>query len=476
MDYKKYPGKNRIEYGKLLNKNNPVISIVTPYYNSDKTIEETFNSIMNQTYPYFEWIIVDDGSKEETTEILKELEKKDSRVKTYRIDNSGPAYARDYGIDKANESSKYIYFLDSDDLIDKTTLEVLYWTLETHKDASFAYATTVNFGTKEYCWEKYFTIEEEKDDNLLTIAALVRKDALLEVGCFGIKEKSVYEDWNLWLKLIAKNHKPIRVSAPLFWYRHEEEGELSRSNNDTNNAMKYVTETRKNIPNDLFKAIQYPRVENHEEYNYNMILPRYDVEKELNIVTILNDSSVEFSNDNTITISTLPTIDDNRTLYKGDVYDLSSFIDRIDYIKFIDYLIESRNIKEINIYDNIFGYYIYTEIKDKYPKIIINFNMKKEMLFDNKYQEEVENYYKNKFDIDINNPPKNIVRNKKTKNFIERIKAKNEWKWITKFPDSIKNFFIELINIIKSIILFIISIISITIKCIIRILGKPFRK
>ena len=208
-----------------------------------------------------------------------------------------------------------------------------------------------------------------------------------------------------------------------------------------------------------------------------MILPKYDVEKTLNIITTINETSHEFSDDDTITISTLPTTELNRTLYKGDIYDLSSFLDRIDYINFIDYIIESRNIKEINIYDNIFGYYIYTEIKDKYPKIIINFNMKKEMLFDNKYQEEVTKYYKTRFDIDINKPlPKNIVLNKKIKAFIERIKGKKEWNCIIKLPESIKKFIIELFNIIKSIILFIISIIVLFIKCIIRIVGKPFRK
>ena len=75
---------------------------------------------------------------------FSKLENKDSRIKVYHIENNGPAHARDYGISKASDSSKYIFFIDSDDLIDKTTLEVLYWTLETHKDASFAYTIPDN--------------------------------------------------------------------------------------------------------------------------------------------------------------------------------------------------------------------------------------------------------------------------------------------------------------------------------------------
>ena len=65
MNYKDYPGKELKKYGELNNIEKTIISIVTPFYNNGKEIEETFHSIMNQTYPYFEWIIVDDGSKDE---------------------------------------------------------------------------------------------------------------------------------------------------------------------------------------------------------------------------------------------------------------------------------------------------------------------------------------------------------------------------------------------------------------------------
>ena len=150
MDYKKYPGQEIKEYGKVLNKSKPVISIVTPYYNSGKTIEETYNSVMSQTYPFFEWIIVDDGSKDkESLNKLSEIEKKDSRINVYHKENGGPSQARDYGIEKISKSVKYVFFLDSDDTIVSTMLECLYWSLETHPDASFAYTTLVNFGTEE---------------------------------------------------------------------------------------------------------------------------------------------------------------------------------------------------------------------------------------------------------------------------------------------------------------------------------------
>ena len=114
IDYKQYPGKElkKIEF-EIDNNQKPIISIITPYYNSQKYIEETANSILNQTFPYWEWVIIDDGSPdEEAKQKLKEIEKMDNRIRVLHKENGGTAAARDYGIEKSNESSKYIMFLE----------------------------------------------------------------------------------------------------------------------------------------------------------------------------------------------------------------------------------------------------------------------------------------------------------------------------------------------------------------------------
>lgn len=64
---------------------NPIISIVTPYYNAEDYIKETAKSVLNQTFTFFEWIIVDDGSSKESKEILKEIEKLDSRIRLLEV-------------------------------------------------------------------------------------------------------------------------------------------------------------------------------------------------------------------------------------------------------------------------------------------------------------------------------------------------------------------------------------------------------
>ena len=389
MDYTKYPGKKLENYGKLLNTSKPIISIVTPYYNADKTIDETFNSIMNQTYPFFEWIIVDDGSPDKNaSKKLDELQKKDKRIKVFKKENGGPAQARDYGIEKTASSSKYVFFLDSDDLIDKTTLECLYWALETNKDASFAYTTVVNFGAREFLWEKYFTVAQEKEENLITVSSLVRKEDLIEVGCFGIKEKSMYEDWNLWLKLIRAGKKPLRVNAPLFWYRQTENGEFSRAKKNNDNAMKYVNETASQIDDNQLEAIQYPRYGDNyatctEEFD--MILPDYEKDDRRVVLYLfpwMVVGGADFFNLDlikrlpqdkyrAIILTTTPSNNPIRQMFEdyAEIYDMSSFMDRINYVNFADYMIKSRKVDIVFVSNTEYGYYMTPYLKSKYPTI-----------------------------------------------------------------------------------------------------------
>lgn len=389
FDYTKRPGKKVEKIGELITKHKPTISIITPFYNGGKTLMETANAVFSQTYPYFEWIIVDDGSKDkESLDKLAELEKMDNRIKVYHKENGGPSIARDYAISKASKETKYVFFLDCDDIPDKTMLECLYWTLETHKDASFAYTTMINFGDKEFLWEQYLTLERQKEENLICISSMVRKEDLLEVGCFGIKEKSMYEDWNLWLKLLEKGKKPIRVHAPLFWYRVSNTGEFSRANKNKENAMRYVNETASRIKNEV-DIIQFPR--EGEKYatvkkHNDMVLPSYKKSKRTNLLFIFpwmvvggadlfNLDLVKRLDREKYSITVLTTTPNENPLrqsfeeYADEVYDMSSFLERSDYINFTDYIISSRSIDMVLISNTQYGYYMVPYLKGKYPHI-----------------------------------------------------------------------------------------------------------
>ncbi len=103
---------------------NSIISIIIPTFNSVSTLEETLESVFSQHYDFWECIIVDDGSNDETVEILKKYKLKDSRFKWYnRPENKlkGPSSARNYGLKKS--IGEYIVFLDSDDVLSPSCLE-----------------------------------------------------------------------------------------------------------------------------------------------------------------------------------------------------------------------------------------------------------------------------------------------------------------------------------------------------------------
>lgn len=99
-----------------------LISIITPAYNCRDTIEDTYKSILAQTYLLWEWIVVDDCSTDGSFSYIKEIVKDDKRVivlQTHR--NGGSAVARNIGLKYAK--GRYITFLDSDDTIDSNYLE-----------------------------------------------------------------------------------------------------------------------------------------------------------------------------------------------------------------------------------------------------------------------------------------------------------------------------------------------------------------
>lgn len=158
-DYQLQPGmKLNNNYYKNLDVE-PLVTIITSFYNAQEFMWQTINCVFNQTFPYWEWIIVDDGStQEEALDYLKQVEKMDNRIKVYHKENEGLAKGRDYAIKYSN--TKYILPLDADDLIEPTYIETLYWTMETNKEASWAFTNSVGFGKYIYLVDHKFNSEK----------------------------------------------------------------------------------------------------------------------------------------------------------------------------------------------------------------------------------------------------------------------------------------------------------------------------
>lgn len=100
------------------------ITVIIPVYNGENTIERCIDSVLGQTYPELEIIIVNDGSGDRTAEICQRYEKQDQRVSLLTKGNAGVSAARNTGLDHA--SGKYVLFVDADDHIEKEMIRVLY--------------------------------------------------------------------------------------------------------------------------------------------------------------------------------------------------------------------------------------------------------------------------------------------------------------------------------------------------------------
>ena len=107
-----------------MTKNNSIISVIVPAYNSEDYIKDCIESIANQTYKFFEMIIVNDGSTDNTKKIIEQYQKKYKWLKLINIKNHGQGYARNLGLKEA--MGKYVLFLDADDILSFWTLEKSY--------------------------------------------------------------------------------------------------------------------------------------------------------------------------------------------------------------------------------------------------------------------------------------------------------------------------------------------------------------
>lgn len=101
-----------------------LISVIVPVYNSEEYISSCIESVLAQSYSAFELILIEDGSKDHSLEICEALCRKDARIRLMKQEHRGVSAARNRGIETAK--GKYLFFLDSDDMIHPQLLEALY--------------------------------------------------------------------------------------------------------------------------------------------------------------------------------------------------------------------------------------------------------------------------------------------------------------------------------------------------------------
>ena len=102
------------------------VSVVMPVYNAGEYLSRAISDVLSQTLSELELICVDDGSTDNSHDIIKRFAAKDKRVRVIREKNAGPSVARNSGLKSAK--GKYVIFLDADDFYEKILLSELYHT------------------------------------------------------------------------------------------------------------------------------------------------------------------------------------------------------------------------------------------------------------------------------------------------------------------------------------------------------------
>lgn len=183
------------------------VSIITPAYNASKYIEQTIKSVMSQTYDNWEMLIVDDGSRDDTAEIVKRFTLIDPRIRLLMQSNAGSAAARNNAL--RNASGQLICFLDADDLWDAIFLESQVRFLKQMK-ASIVLASYRRIDENDNEILKPFVVPSKvsyhdllKTCSISCLTALYDKRVIGDVF-FDEDLKSMRDDFVFWLQILKK--------------------------------------------------------------------------------------------------------------------------------------------------------------------------------------------------------------------------------------------------------------------------------
>lgn len=237
----------------------PLMSIISGFYNAGQHFEQTYRSVINQTFPWFEWVIVNDGStKADDVALLECLAKTDARIRVVTTENHGLSAARNCAI--ANSRTDIIAPFDTDDLMEPQYLETAWFALQLNPDAGWYYTDSVGFGDEEYFWYRPFSASVMTEYNLLVNTSVVRRRALDAVGGYKVEHCSYNEDWRLWLELLSQSFHPVHAAGALCWYRRQKSGMLQGILDDSETVRfnRGVIGRAAHHVDESVRAVEYP--------------------------------------------------------------------------------------------------------------------------------------------------------------------------------------------------------------------------
>jgi len=239
---------------------NELVSIITANYNCEKFIDDTVNSVLNQTYQNWEMIIVDDVSSDRSIEIIKKYVEKDSRIKLIQLkENSGAAVARNTAIEEAN--GRFIAFLDSDDLWTENKLEKqISFMIKNNYD--FTYTNYDLIGEDNVRYGKTFEAQKEATYSGLlktcTIGCLTAIYDTKDIGKIYMPLIRRRQDYGLWLRILKVVPKAYCLEESLAVYRRRQNSISSNKKKAAHFQWKIYREVEKlNIFSSIYYFVHY---------------------------------------------------------------------------------------------------------------------------------------------------------------------------------------------------------------------------
>ena len=218
----------------------PKVSVIVPVFNSEQYLKQCVDSILAQSYPDFEVLLIDDGSTDNSSDICDEYDAQDNRIRAIHILNQGVSHARNVGIEIA--CGQYITFVDSDDYISPNFLASAVNRMESDDQLDF-----IQFSIERFDAAGPFYIEDSPDATL-TLKDFIEYDEFRGSTCISLMKtqiiKSIGLSFNTDLKLgedqaflyeyISNCRKCSKVSDICYHYRSNS---LSATNNPSPDAL-----------------------------------------------------------------------------------------------------------------------------------------------------------------------------------------------------------------------------------------------
>lgn len=240
-----------------VNQENPLISIISPVYNAEKFLQATIDSVQNQTFRDWEYLLVDDCSSDMSADIIKKYQEEDSRIKLVQLEkNSGAAVARNTGLEQAK--GRYIAFIDSDDCWanDKLAEQLTFMQTENH---GFTYTNFALIGEDGAIIKEKVNLPKSLNyHGLLKNTAIACSTVMIDrqvVGDFRMPLVRKGQDTATWLKIMRETKITAYGIDQVLNYYRQVEGSIS---SNKIGALKRTWNTYRNLEKlPLPKAVYY---------------------------------------------------------------------------------------------------------------------------------------------------------------------------------------------------------------------------